>query len=803
MKATQLFVVSLLLASASSMMLVQTMPSALSQPAAIPLWPNGAPGAKGSTPEDIPSIQLYQPPADKANGSAIVVCPGGGYGGLAAHEGHDVAVWLNSIGVTAVVLKYRLGRFGYRHPVMLQDAQRAIRTTRAKAAEWKIDPTRVGIMGFSAGGHLTSTAATHFDAGDPNASDPIEKLSSRPDVAILCYPVITMTDPFTHAGSRKNLLGDAPSPELIDLLSNEKQVTEKTPPTFIFHTEDDKAVPVENSLQFAAALRKAKVPHEMHIYETGRHGVGLAPSIPALSTWPKLLENWLRARKFLEPSQTRISQIAPKKKRSTEIEALIEELRLAQPELAASSMINIASLKEVENDWKAELYEEAFRIAGRAQKPIKLQGLPGSETDTRTGYLESSYSYLKMDRLSLQTNAINQLIALKPAKARELWKEIERPPLPVRKCEEGLTYDLTNFYEVMKSVAQKTFSPEEIQNGEQALFLEQQLNALASPAEIPSAAKLIASIELPPAQLDLLSSALFRAMEKLESDDRNFSRHSGEIFNSIYALAKKRDQTNLGSAALMESLRAFLVKNLNAARCADNYAEDKKRDLLPPAISGFNKIVESAERPVTYQNLLPITKDEIKPSKIESSAKYIRFWETPQAKSVLDGLRKLRFGIDREQQIAMRKEGKRDQPLTLEERKTLTWHRSQNEFLMEISQWKPEHEKSETDYFNQKCAVYFVLVELTPHGADRNRMLGEFISYLKTNRLQTESFIEWFRNVYFLVRFGGLRESEQGETAYNQYMNLALDALQTSGDQSLQLYARVTRLLVNNKIALQ
>lgn len=271
-----------------------------SPPPAIPLWPDGAPGAKGSAPEDIPSIQLYSPPADKASGAAIVVCPGGGYGALAPHEGHDVAVWLNSIGVTAVVLKYRLGRFGYRHPVMLQDAQRAIRTTRAKAAEWKIDPARVGIMGFSAGGHLTSTAATHFDAGDPNASDPIERQSSRPDVAILCYAVITMTDPFTHAGSRKNLLGENPSQELIDLLSNEKQVTDKTPPTFLFHTEDDKAVPVENSLQFAAALRKAKVPYEMHIYETGRHGVGLAPTIPALSTWPKLLENWLRARGFVK-----------------------------------------------------------------------------------------------------------------------------------------------------------------------------------------------------------------------------------------------------------------------------------------------------------------------------------------------------------------------------------------------------------------------------------------------------------------------------------------------------------------------
>ncbi len=779
-------------------LLCTTMLAQTSQPAPMPLWPSGAPGAKGSAPEDIPSIQLYQPPADKATGAAIVVCPGGGYGALAAHEGHDVAVWLNSIGVTAVVLKYRLGRYGYRHPAMLNDAQRAIRTTRAKAAEWKIDPARIGIMGFSAGGHLSSTAATHFDAGNPNATDPIEKQSSRPDVAILCYPVITLTDPFAHAGSRKNLLGDNPPQELIDLLSNEKQVTDKTPPTFLFHTEDDKGVPVENSLMFAAALRKAKVPYEIHIYETGRHGVGLAKDNPALSTWPKLLENWLRARKFLEPSQPRTSQVIPKKKRSAELETLIEELRSAPPELAASSMMNIAKLSEVENDWKAELYEEAFQLAGRAQKPVKLKGLPDSEADTRAGYLEDSYSYLKMDRLSLQTNAINQLVALKPAKARELWNEMQKPPLPVRECEEGLTYDLTSFYEVMQSVAQKTFSPEEVQNGEQVRFLERQLNALASPAEIPSAANLIASLEIPSDQLNLLTDALLRAMEKLEPDDRNFSRYDGEVFDSMNTLAKKCVQKGLGSVALMESLRAFLVKHFSAARCADNYS----RKALPNAVKAFNAMLQSPERPIAYQNLNLIAETEITPLKIEPAAVYIRSWETPQARSVLAGLRELRFGETVERQIALNKEGKQIQPLSLEARKTLTWHRHLNDFLLEVSKWKPEHERSETDYFNQKCGVYFVLVTLTPPGADRERTLSEYTAYLKQNRLQTESFIEWFRNVYFLVRFGSLRESG-GEEAARQYLNLVLDSLQTSGDQSLQIYARVTRLLVNNKIAIQ
>lgn len=267
------------------------------QPPHIPLWPNGAPGAKGTLPEDIPSLQLYQPPAAKASPSAIIVCPGGGYRALAPHEGHDVALWLNGIGITAFVLKYRLGP-KYAHPAMMLDALRAIRFVRSSAALWKIDPARIGIMGFSAGGHLASTAATHFDSGDPNAVDPIDKSSSRPDLLILGYPVITMTTPHAHGGSRKNLIGENPTQDLIDLMSNEKQVTDKTPPTFLFHTEDDKAVTVENSLLFAAALRNARVPYELHVYQTGRHGVGLAKDNPALKTWPNLLENWLRSHGF-------------------------------------------------------------------------------------------------------------------------------------------------------------------------------------------------------------------------------------------------------------------------------------------------------------------------------------------------------------------------------------------------------------------------------------------------------------------------------------------------------------------------
>jgi len=238
------------------------------------LWPNGAPGSLGDKDDDKPTLTAFFPAPEKATGAAIVICPGGGYGGLSPHEGAGYAEWLTENGIAGLVLKYRLGSHGYRHPAMLNDAARAVRLARSKADEWHIDAKRVGIMGSSAGGHLASTLLTHFDAGKADDPDPIERFSSRPDIGILCYPVITMGS-FTHNGSKKNLLGDNPAPELVELLSNEKQVTKDTPPTFLFHTWEDKAVPVENSIAFAEALRQAGVPFDLHIYQKGAHGMGL------------------------------------------------------------------------------------------------------------------------------------------------------------------------------------------------------------------------------------------------------------------------------------------------------------------------------------------------------------------------------------------------------------------------------------------------------------------------------------------------------------------------------------------------
>lgn len=268
---------------------------------AIALWPNQAPGALGSADKDIPTLTPFLPDPAKASGAAIVVCPGGGYGGLAAHEGRDYALWLNQQGVAAFVLKYRLGSNGYRHPAMLNDVSRAIRLVRSKAGEWNVETKRVGVMGSSAGGHLASTVVTHFDTGKPDASDPVERQSSRPDLGILCYPVISLGQ-FTHQGSKNNLLGKDPSEELVRLLSNELQVTKETPPCFVWHTWEDTAVPVENSLLFAEALRKAGVPFDLHIYQKGRHGIGLNDKPPFANAHPWAADCvfWLKERGFVK-----------------------------------------------------------------------------------------------------------------------------------------------------------------------------------------------------------------------------------------------------------------------------------------------------------------------------------------------------------------------------------------------------------------------------------------------------------------------------------------------------------------------
>jgi len=314
--------------------LAMLQPLAHAEPKDLPLWPGDAPGAavpqakeESNNRGDVlvvgkiqqPTMRVYLPPAEKATGAAVVIFPGGGYSIVAMkHEGYDVAEWLNSLGIAAVVVKYRVSSdpaYGYQHPVPLLDAHRAIRLTRHKAAEWGIDPKRIGVLGFSAGGHLASTAGTLFDRKlIVRERDEIDRVTSRPDFMVLVYPVITTTKPFGHGGSKKNLLGEKPDPDLTRLLSSELNVTAETPPTFLVHSHDD-PVASENSVYFYLALKGANIPAEMHLYESGGHGYGLGRGDHISATWPKRCEEWLRARGTLtKPAAEKKAPDAEEKK---------------------------------------------------------------------------------------------------------------------------------------------------------------------------------------------------------------------------------------------------------------------------------------------------------------------------------------------------------------------------------------------------------------------------------------------------------------------------------------------------------
>ncbi|WP_426342614.1 alpha/beta hydrolase [Pseudoduganella sp. S-14] len=283
--------------------------SALAQTSIIPVWPEGVPNAHAQAgPEKVdgerisnvsqPTLAVYPAAFDRPSGTAVIICPGGGYQFLSnTREGQQYAQWLSSLGITAFVLKYRLGDYG--HPAPLQDVLRAIRLVRSQAARYGIAPDRIGVMGSSAGGHLAASASTLFNHPAGRAGGPLDAVSARPDFAILMYPVITMEAPAVHAGSRDALLGPKPRPELVQLMSVEKQVSAATPPTLLIHSQDDGLVPADNSILYFQALTRAKVPAEMFIFEHGGHGMAMRTGNGTATNWTRRAEEWLRDRKLI------------------------------------------------------------------------------------------------------------------------------------------------------------------------------------------------------------------------------------------------------------------------------------------------------------------------------------------------------------------------------------------------------------------------------------------------------------------------------------------------------------------------
>ncbi|MEO6280346.1 alpha/beta hydrolase [Roseateles sp.] len=287
-------------------------------PAVLPLWPEGVPAsvradvpaARGDLgPErvdangaianvSLPTLTVVPPAVDRPNGTAVILCPGGGYSYLSWNrEGLQYAAWLSTLGITTFILKSRLQEWG--HPAPLQDVLRAMRLVRSRAAEFGVDPNRIGIMGSSAGGHLAASASTLFDHADGRTGAALDTVSARPDFAVLVYPVITMTDPAAHAGSRRALLGNSPSAALLTLTSVEQQVTASTPPTLLLHTQGDKTVPVQNSILYYQALTRSGVPAELYVFEQGGHGIGMRDALGTASAWPRRVEEWLRMRGLL------------------------------------------------------------------------------------------------------------------------------------------------------------------------------------------------------------------------------------------------------------------------------------------------------------------------------------------------------------------------------------------------------------------------------------------------------------------------------------------------------------------------
>ncbi len=462
-----------------------------------------------------------------------------------------------------------------------------------------------------------------------------------------------------------------------------------------------------------------------------------------------------------------------------EIEALIEDARVAPGEFAADALLRIVeSGKVTDRDWRRDLSEEAFRLATGAQQQLRRIHLPGSNVDTRTGYLAMAFD-LKLDALSLRCRAVRAMLAVDKQKARELFNEIPKPELPSVTCEDTLLYDVADFYGTLKDVAQAAFTPEEVRKEEHIHFVESFIGSLNSPWQTGPAVKAILALKISPAQLETLVRAFSGALRKISGDDRAFSFGALSLTRDITQLVKVCAEQEVSRDELLIAYRDYLVRHRSGNRCSDNAKSNGDY------IEFFNQKLRLENQP-SQKTIAPILKEELTPTKIEGGPKYDLYWQTPAAKNLLKGLKELRFG-PWEKQLAAQAEKKSVPALTEAERDSLEWKQRLNEFLREWRDWKASDEASQADYFHQKCVVFGGLIELAPSGLTRDQLLLEYMAFLRQNHFQQGSLIEWYFHARDLFRLLSSNQGEDGRAT-------AIEALNDSSDVLLQLQAKLEKL---------
>jgi hypothetical protein len=482
----------------------------------------------------------------------------------------------------------------------------------------------------------------------------------------------------------------------------------------------------------------------------------------------------------VKPQQESERKAKRQQERPLEVMLFINDVRSAQPEFAADLLMRIAASDKVSDaTWKRELIEESFRLASATQQPFKRTALPSSPTDTRTGFLASAFG-LNLDTLSLQCRAVNAMLSIDKQRARGLFREITKPQLQPLNCEDALVYDVSDFYATLKRIAETAFSQKEIKNNEPVQLMESYISQMLSPVEIAPVLDLITSTKLSTPQRESLVYVFSKAFGSISGDDHSFTQSLYYVDRGIKNLVTQCQQQGISIDESLRAYRIYLVRHFNAARCADN-GLILPRGAQSAVISDFNNDL----RLKSEKNILEILADDVKPSKIEGATKVHMHWQSPKASTLLTRIKELRFGSGKT-------------PLTLTERDTLDWETRLSSFMKDLGDWKKEDEKSEEDYFHQKCVLLKSIIQLIPKKTSREDVIRGFVEFLNNFDLNRGSRIEWFWQAKFL--FTDTRYFSAPGDSTPSYMIRRSDILpivESTKNKILYLYLEAEKFLLS------